>query len=161
MATIPPGLKPVASASPGGAVELRASFQRWRDLVKRNGKQLVQQTAAVLANEIHSGGKYSPGTPIATGFHRANWAAGINMVPVGVSVGEKLLANPNATLDQMVAKAQELEVGQTWIASNNGPAIGRLEFDQWSDQAPDGFVRPAARAIQQIVDEVGAHLESK
>ena len=155
------GPRPVASASPGGAIALRASFQRWRELMKRNGRLLVQGVASTLANEIHSGGKYSPGTPIKTGFHRANWAAGIDSAPIGVSVGESLLANPGATLDQMQAKARDLEVGQTWIASNSGPAIGRLEFDGWSQQAPDGFVRPAARAIQQIVDEVGAHLESK
>lgn len=149
------GPRPVASASPNGAMELRASFQRWRELVKNNGKRLVTGVATALANEIHSGGRYSPGTPIHTGMHRSFWDAEIGAVPSGAPAG-----SPDESLSRMLDKAQALEVGETWNAANGGPAIGRLEFDQWSDQAPDGFVRPAARAIQQIVDEVGEHLET-
>jgi hypothetical protein len=125
-------------------------------LVQRNGKLLVQGVAQTLANEIHSGGKHSPGTPIRTGFHRANWDAAIDTVPAGGTAG-----TPGESLARMHDVAAQLTVGETWTAANSGPAIGRLEFDGWSPQAPDGFVRPAARAIQQIVDEVGAHLESR
>lgn len=149
-------IRPVPSASPRGSLELRASFARWRETLQRNGRLLVQGVAQTLANEIHSGGKYSPGTPIDTGFARANWDAALGGVPTGGSAG-----SPGAALERMEGAAQALTVGETWVAANNAPYIGRLEFDQWSAQAPDGFVRPAARAIQQIVDEVGAHLESR
>src|SRR5688572_7125294 len=110
---------PVASASPGGAIALRASFQRWRDLVRRNGTLLVQGVASTLANEIHSGGKHSPGTPIRTGFHRANWAAAIDGVPSAAQAW-----SAEAAAEQMQATARELAVGQAWVASNGGPAIG-------------------------------------
>lgn len=156
MTMIPPGLSPVASAGPHGAFVVRASFARWRELVQRRGGLLVKGVAQTLANEIHSGGKYSPGTPIDTGFARANWDAEIGGPPTGGSAG-----SPGASLARMESKALALQVGETWVASNSAPYIGRLEFDGWSQQAPDGFVRPAAPAIQQIVDQVGAHLESR
>jgi hypothetical protein len=167
---IPPGLTPIASASPNGSVQLRASFARWRETLQRNGKLMVVGVAQALANEIHSGGKHSPGTPIGNpslwahpapkgyvgGFARSNWDAAIGAVPTGSNAG-----SPGASLARMEASAAALNVGETWVASNSAPYIGRLEFDQWSQQAPNGFVRPATRAIQQIVDEVGAHLESR
>jgi len=153
---IPPGLTPVASASPTGDLQLRASFARWRETLKTNGKLMVVGVAQHLANEIHSGGRYSPGTPIDTGFARSNWDAAIGGLPAGSSAG-----SPGAALARMEESALALQVGETWFMGNSAPYIGRLEFDAWSQQAPDGFVRPAARAIQQIVDEVGAHLESR
>ena len=154
---IPAGLTPVYSASPGGRETVRADFAtRWSELLKRRGQLLVRGVAQTLANEISSGGKYSPGTPIDKGFHRASWDAAIGSVPAGGSAG-----TPGAALARMEEQALALEVGQTLYLTNDGPAIRRLEFDGWSQQAPDGFVRPAARAIQQIVDEVGEHLEAQ
>lgn len=159
--------------------DYKATFQRWRDRYGPQGtvlRRLVQGTAMTLYNEMSSGGRYSPGTPVGNpslwknpapkgyvgGFHRASWDAAIGSLPQGAVVDK---GNPTpgiAAADaQVTGVVASLEPGQTLYATNNGPGIRRLEFTGWSSQAPDGFVRPAAEAIQPIADEVTTHLRNE
>lgn len=127
-------------------------------------RQLVQQSARVLYNEMSSGGKYSPGTPVGDpslwkhpapagyvpGHARSSWNAEIGTVPAATS-GEGADAAVFAVIDEM-------NVGDTLIMACSTPYIRTLEFDGHSQQAPDGFVRPACEAITLIVEEVARNL---
>jgi hypothetical protein len=128
--------------------------------------RFVSGVAVTLANEMISGGRYSPGTPIDTGFHRANWDSAIGVVPNRPpTIGEaEANANPgaghaaaNAAQERTAEGAATLKVGQILYVANSGPAIGRLEFG-WSKQAPNGMIRQALNALQSIANEVATFL---
>lgn len=129
-----------------------------REKVTERADKLVRGVARTLANEMSLGGTYSPGTPVKTGFHRSHWDAEVGALPAGGSVGGKESPDPFAAHERMHQAIDELKTGETLYMTNNAPGIRRLEFDGWSLQAPDGFVRVAAAAIQPITDEVAAHV---
>lgn len=141
-----------------GPNEFKAELKALGELVASRAEKLVRITGQALAAEMISGGAYSPGTPIRTGFHRSHWDADIDAPPAGGSVGGQEAPDPEAAEQRVLAVADTLEVGQTLFVTNNGPAIRRLEFDGWSPQAPNGFVQPAVEAIQPLVNEVAAHV---
>lgn len=141
-----------------GPEEFRASLAKVGEAIHAKATLLVRGTAQTLANEMISGGRYSPGTPIDTGFHRSHWDASVGSLPQMGSVGGEDSPNPEGATARVDRTIEYLDPGETLYLANNGPAIRRLEFDAWSNQAPDGFVRPAAEAIQLIVDEVAAHV---
>jgi hypothetical protein len=126
--------------------------------------ELVQGVAVMLAKEIQVGGKHGPGTPVGNpslwqrpapkgyvgGYARQAWVAALNGLP-----------GPGAAGAAPVEVALQVKIGTTFTMANYAPYIRRLEFDSWSSQAPDGFVRPVERATQQIVNEVAAHLRNR
>lgn len=132
--------------------------------LKGKAEQLCRQSARVLYNEMSSGGRYSPGTPIADpslwihprphtgGFARGSWAARVGDVP---DAGPGDAVGADAQVDGVIG---EVKVGETLYVANRAPYIRRLEYDAHSTQAPDGFVRPAVEAWGLIVDEVAASL---
>jgi hypothetical protein len=127
-------------------------------------QQLCRESARTLYNEMSSGGRYSPGTPIADpslwkeprphvgGFARGSWAASLAGIP---DAGP---GNIGAADVQVLGVIEELQVGQTLTVANRAPYIRRLEYDGHSTQAREGFVRPAVEAWGQIVDEVAVRL---
>lgn len=130
----------------------RADLSEIQERIKERMRDLVQTTSRTLADEMMTGGKHSPGTPIDVGFHRSHWDAALGGMPAGGSVGGDS-PDPGAAASRVHSAIDAMEPGDVLTISNNGPAIRRLEFDGWSQQAPDGFVRPAAEAIQDIVDD--------
>lgn len=120
--------------------------------------------AVELFNEVQSGRKYSPGTPIDTGFHRANWDLAIGPIrprPAPLTQADAE-AQPGAAAAAAGARAREAaDTLRTWRPGdpvsmwNTGPAILRLEFG-WSQQAREGMIRPAVRNAQAIADDVAA-----
>lgn len=71
------------------------------------------------------------------GYSRGNW----QMTSGEPAEGAVALRPPAAVL----AEGDQVDVGleeTTWI-TNNAPYVGRLEYDGWSSQAPDGWVRAA------------------
>lgn len=144
----------------------RADLSRIEASVRDKMRQLVQGTARVLYNEMSSGGKYSPGTPIGDpslwsrpappgyvgGRARGSWNAEVGTVP---EAGPGDAESADAQVEAAIA---EFEPGDTLYTALTVPYARRLEFDGWSQQAPDGFVRPAAEALELIVAEVAAHV---
>jgi hypothetical protein len=111
-----------------------------------------------LALEVHAGLVAAPsegGTPVDTGWARANWIPSIGVpatepdgeVPMR---GESTIAGGQAQSGlARVAATYRLRQGPIFI-SNNVPYIGRLN-DGHSRQAPSGFVQ---RAILKAVRKV-------
>jgi hypothetical protein len=141
-----------------GPNEFRADLGKLGALIQTRTRQLVQGTARSLATEMMTGGNHSPGTPIDTGFHRSHWDAEIGALPDGGPIGTKEAPDAEAAALRVFGVIEQLEPGDELYLTNNGPGIWPLEFKGHSPQAPSGFVRPAAEAIQLIVDEVAAHV---
>ena len=91
-------------------------------------------------------------TPVDTGRARANWQTSINSpqggtvefsadAGSGVSAPKASAASADA-INRGAAAVVKAPGNIFWI-TNNLPYIYRLEFEQWSKQAPNGMVRLA------------------
>lgn len=106
--------------------------------------RFVQGVVQTVFNEVQTGGRYGPGTPVGNPSlwkHRA---------PPGYSGG---FARANWDRSQETQARAGVAVQMT----NNAPYIRRLEYG-WSRQAPNGFVRIVLANAQALVDEVRAHV---
>lgn len=97
-------------------------------------------------------------TPVDTGRARANWQCSLN-APASGQVAFSADAGSGITAPKVSAgSTYAIDVGSIvasqaprnifWI-SNNLPYINRLEFDQWSKQAPSGMVRLAINRAER------------
>lgn len=145
----------------GDVQTFRATVEEWERVIPERMTLLVRGAAQTLANEVQSGGRYSPGTPVDTGFARANWDAAVNSMPSAGDAG-----SPEAAEARVNAAIQQMEIGDQLTLANSAAYIRRLEFGfvgtdaagRTYNQAGRGFIRLALNAWQQIVDEVGAFL---
>jgi hypothetical protein len=135
--------------------DFTADLSRWQAQIPEKATLLVQGFTQTLFNEVQSGGKYSPGTPIKSGFARANWDGGIGAIPSNPAA-----TDPGAAAARVDAAILTAQAGDLVYLSNTAPYIRRLEYG-WSKQAPAGFIRLALAAGQQIADEVGAFVVEK
>lgn len=122
----------------------------------------VKGFTQTVFNEIQTGGRYSPGTPVDTGFARANWVGGIGATPPApalerVNIPGAHSAEIAAATQQLTAVALSAKMGDAIVLVNGAPYINRLEFGH-SGQAPHGMIRLALQNAQAIADEVAAHV---
>lgn len=99
-------------------------------------------------------------TPVDTGRARANWLCSIGTPQSGtisfsadsgsgVTAPRDSAGSADAIAKGQVAVAQA--TGNIFWITNNLPYISRLEFDQWSDQAPNGMVRLAINRAERRI----------
>lgn len=91
------------------------------------------------------------GTPVDTGRARGNWQASIGSPADGTL--EKTDKNGGTTINKG-AKVAKDATGNVFYLTNNLPYIYRLEFDGWSNQAPQGWVRTAVQRAKAIADQM-------
>lgn len=106
----------------------------------------AERAMKVLAAEATA--ELTEGTPVDTGWARANWIPNIGSSasgPVGVPGEPASGAQAMAVAD--VLASYRLEAGPIHI-TNRAPYIRRLEAG-WSSQKPNGFVRDAITAAMQ------------
>ena len=108
--------------------------------LQKQQRQLAQDVAYTIAENIVVGGAYSPGTPVDLGHARASWQMDLNGAPV--SSGEA-----------MAAGAVGVKLGDQVNMTNDAPYIRRLEYG-WSKQAPAGFVRMIVNSFELIADTI-------
>lgn len=127
----------------GFAAELNGQLDRF-----------VRGVASEVANEVQVGGVFSEGTPLDTGFARANWDAAIGGEPAGGAAGGDETPDPEA------AQSRVAEVIARWGADqppltvvNTAPYAIDLEAGH-SGQAPNGMVGIAIVSAPQIADQV-------
>ena len=131
------------------------SMDKWMSKFQDRNERLIRGVATELARNIIVGGKYSPGSPVDTGFFRSLWKASINVEPQDSAVqhpkdhGEAVAFT---AFDEVMTLLSQLKPGDMLWLSNAaiyGPA---LEYGH-SQQAPMGFVRITLAAFEQIVYE--------
>ena len=87
-------------------------------------------------------------TPVDTGRARANWFTSIG-TPVNTTVEhEGAQSAAGVAISRASADIASAPRNIFWI-SNNLPYIYRLEFEQWSKQAPSGMVRLAINRAER------------
>jgi len=126
-----------------------ATLAKWQAQVPEKANLMVQGIATTLLDEMQNGGKYSPGTPIKTGFARSCWQGGLGSIPQNQPA-----ASPDAAHSLALEVLVTAKAGDVVYLANVCPYIGPLEYGH-SKQAPTGFVRLALAALPRIVDEVG------
>lgn len=160
----------------------KADLADFQDVVERRGDLLFQGIAQEVLNEVQVGtrgtGKYSPGTPVDTGYARASWVGGIGAVPTAPPPLPPLSAGPDALLAASQQHNADVlsraRFGDVVYLANPVPYIRRLEYgftgtdsrgrvyagfgpksvNGRSSQAPNGFVRIALAAFDQIARDV-------
>jgi hypothetical protein len=83
------------------------------------------------------------GTPVDTGFARANWRPSIN-APASSPISF-LDPTGKATISRIIIVGLRWQVGDVFYITNRTPYIGALNAGH-SPQAPAGFVQRAAKA---------------
>jgi len=114
-------------------------------VMQTNADEWFQTFCVLLFNEMSTGGRYSKGTPVDTGYARANWSAGIGGASTAtVTAAEQTTVSARAQQDLLRAR-----VGDIVEFRNNAHYIGYLEYGT-SRMAPRGFIRAAIAAAPQL-----------
>ena len=114
------------------------------DLKKFEKMASEKQERVVKASFIHLGTEMELKSPVDTGRFKANWMPNLNSIDSSTT---------DSTASNIGAIAVELggfKIGQTYYYTNSLPYAMALEFGH-SNQAPQGFVRLAARRWDKIV----------
>lgn len=89
-------------------------------------------------------------TPVDEGTLRGNWQPSIGQ-PVTTEIARADKSGAMVTTD-IAREGQRLNIGSVFYMTNNLPYAARIEFDAWSQQAPQGMMRievlETAAAIQ-------------
>jgi hypothetical protein len=97
-------------------------------------------------------------TPVDSGRARANWQCSIGSPAIGEVQFDADTGSGITAPRESAASARAIAAGSAAVASaprnifwisNNLPYIYRLEFDQWSKQAPSGMVRLAINRAER------------
>jgi len=87
-------------------------------------------------------------TPVDTGRARANWFTSIGIPSSTTVEHEGAQSAAGVAIGRASADIASAPRNIFWI-SNNLPYIYRLEFEQWSKQAPSGMVRLAINRAER------------
>lgn len=88
-------------------------------------------------------------SPVDTGKFRNNWIGSIN-VPV-TTKKDTVDKSGNRAKASVATSLEKLKPGDTWYLRNNQPYGVRLEYEGWSRQAPNGFLRlNVARTAREL-----------
>jgi hypothetical protein len=111
----------------------------------KNADQVVRKICLdLLSNIVYN-------TPVDTGRARANWFTSIGS-PVSTTIEFNASASSAAGVAVAQASADIAKAtGNLFWISNNLPYIYRLEFEQWSKQAPNGMVRLAINKAERSI----------
>lgn len=125
-------------------------------------ERFVEQIITKIALDIVANLTRAPsqgGTPVDTGWARANWVPRIGAPFTGTTgtreaaeAGNVSSADQQAGVAELVAQTYRLEKGRVYV-SNNVPYILRLNEGS-SQQAPAGFVQAAIR--KAVTVDLGA-----
>lgn len=125
-------------------------INKWVQDCEKKQDQFVRKICLDLTSQVVLG------TPVDTGRARANWQASINTPASGTKQysgdkGSKISApSSSAASNKAIGEAQSAikqATGNVFYLTNNLPYIRRLEFEGWSKQARQGWVRAAVRRI--------------
>lgn len=90
-------------------------------------------------------------TPVLDGYLRGGWAAYVGAAGLGGLAPDKTGSIAMAQVSSAVADAV---VGETVYFVNRYPYAERVEYDGWSNKAPEGMLRRNLSRWNQILDKV-------
>ncbi len=112
--------------------------------INKRAEKMVRGTVIGCASRIIKR------TPVKDGTLRGNWQPSIGQ-PVTTEIARADKSGTMVTTD-ITREGQRLNIGSIFYMTNNLPYAARIEFDAWSQQAPQGMMRievlETAAAIQ-------------
>lgn len=112
--------------------------------INKRAEKMVRGTVIGCASRIIKR------TPVKDGTLRGNWQPSIGQ-PVTTEIARADKSGAMVTTD-IAREGQRLNIGAIFYMTNNLPYAARIEFDAWSQQAPQGMMRievlETAAAIQ-------------
>lgn len=106
-------------------------------------EEVARKAVVALAGQVITG------TPVDLGTLRGDWSIGLNSAAQGR--GGNLNAMNEAELQTAVAG---LKVGGFVTFYNQMPYVRRIEYEGWSNQAPNGMLWVNVKRWEDIVMEV-------
>lgn len=96
-------------------------------------------------------------SPVDTGRFRANWNIGFG------SPDTSTTTNTDASGSSAISKAKSILTGDLTgkkiFITNSLPYAYRLEYEGWSNQAPQGMVRITIAELNTTIQKVGAEVK--
>lgn len=118
------------------------NIRKWSD---KTGRHIDDTIRAVV---LDLSAKIIARTPVDTGRARGNWQAATGQ-PASGTLG-MLDPSGGAATAAAALKAKDAP-GRIYYLTNNLPYIRRLEYDGYSSQAPNGFVRVTVAEFKQAL----------
>lgn len=111
-------------------------------------------SSIVMKTPVGDPAEWAPGTPVPAGYvggrARGSWqyaqGAPIEQEPGGVD------ASGQAPINRVRAGVDTGDAATEHYITSNVPYMRRLEYDNWSKQAPEGMVRKTIAEYQAFID---------
>ena len=110
-----------------------------------------KQTEVFQASTIRLGQAIISESPVDKGTFKNSWNTAIGAVSYDTSKPEN--RSGQDSINELVETITDTNIGATAYFSNPQPYGLRLEYDGWSAQAPNGFLRVNTMRWEQIVKE--------
>jgi hypothetical protein len=126
-------------------VSFKSQTDAWVNKATHMTDRQVQYICMSLMRDVVDG------TPVDTGRARGNWQASTGSPITATLQAED--KNGRATINKGRPAAKDA-AGNVFYLTNNLPYIYRLEFEGWSNQAPQGWVRTAVQRAKAIANNL-------
>lgn len=124
---------------------------RWVAKAQGNVDKVLRQTVMLAAQGIVQR------SPVDTGRFRANWQFSVGGPDLTTS--ERIDPSGSITMARIRSQIAGIKAGPTVYLTNSLPYAYRLEFEGWSDQAPNGMVRVTLAGLQAAVNDYVSRLK--
>lgn len=125
------------------------SIKSQLEAIAKKRMQDVSEIARVSI--IRVGNRIVTASPVDKGSFRNQWNTSINTISYDVSRGDK--KSGADSINQLAEEVSDLRLGSTAYFNNPMQYGKRLEYDGWSEQAPNGMVRINTALWDSIVTE--------
>ena len=113
-------------------------------------KRMQDVSEIVRASIIREGNRIVTESPVDKATFINSWNTSINSLKYEKRAGK---SGGQDSLDELNAVVGSMELGAIAYVNNPQPYGHRLEYDGWSEKAPDGFLRKNTMLWEQIVEE--------
>lgn len=125
------------------------SIQSQLEAIARRAMQDVSKVARTSI--IRIGNRVVTASPVDKGAFRNQWNTSISTISYDTSKPDD--SNGQGAMTELRETVGDLQLGAVAYFNNPMPYGKRLEYDGWSEQAPNGMVRVNAALWSQIVKE--------
>ena len=113
-------------------------------------KRMQDVSEIARASIIRVGNRVTTESPVDKATFINSWNTSINNLKYEKRAGK---SGGQDSLDELNQVVSSMDLGATAYFNNPQPYGHRLEYDAWSEKAPDGFLRKNTMLWEQIVEE--------
>lgn len=125
-------------------------IQKWADKAGLGVDQCIRAALLDISSRVIKR------TPVDTGRAKGNWFPSLQAASTEVSIDGSFVSEQSAI--NLAGTTIESAPGNVYYLTNNLPYIGRLEYDGWSIQAPQGMVRITLSEFEQALNKAASEL---